>query len=76
MLVLDLPLTQRQREIIPLVAEGLTNKDIARALGISPGTVAVHMWRLRDRVHRQGRTAIAIEGLRLIAVEDAEGSKG
>lgn len=36
-------LTQRQREVISLMAEGRSNKEIARALRIAPGTVKVHV---------------------------------
>ena len=36
-------LTPRQREVLSLVAEGLTNREIARRLDISPGTVRIHL---------------------------------
>ena len=36
-------LTDRQREIAELVARGLTNKAIARTVGISVGTVEAHV---------------------------------
>jgi RNA polymerase sigma factor (sigma-70 family) len=35
-------LTPREREVIALMAEGWTNKEIGRALGISPRTVEIH----------------------------------
>ncbi len=50
------PLTTREREIVRLVAEGLSNDDIATRLVISPLTVKTHVTRalgklgLRDRV--------------------------
>ncbi|RME74383.1 MAG: DNA-binding response regulator [Chloroflexi bacterium] len=37
-----LPLTDREIEVLTLIAEGLTNKDIGERLGISPRTVARH----------------------------------
>ena len=36
-------LTKRQREIVDLVTRGLTNQDIGRVLGITEGTVKVHL---------------------------------
>lgn len=36
-------LTQRQREILALLAEGCTNKEMARRLGLSAGTVKIHV---------------------------------
>ena len=35
-------LTEREREVVGLVVEGLTNKEIARALTLSPRTVETH----------------------------------
>lgn len=43
-------LTSRQREIIMLISEGLTEKDIARQLGISVHTVHVHKNNIMDRL--------------------------
>jgi DNA-binding CsgD family transcriptional regulator len=39
----DLPLSPRQREILALVAEGHSTAAISDRLGISPGTVKVHL---------------------------------
>ena len=36
-------LTPRQREILALVASGLSSPDVADQLGISPGTVKTHL---------------------------------
>lgn len=43
-------LTPRQREVLQLVAEGLTTREIAGRLGISEKTVEVHRSHLMDRV--------------------------
>ena len=44
-------LTPRQREILQLIAEGYTTKDIARKLGLSTNTVEVHRANLMDRLN-------------------------
>jgi DNA-binding NarL/FixJ family response regulator len=43
-------LTEREREIIRLVAQGLSNKDIAYQLSISDSTVRHHMTSIFDKV--------------------------
>ena len=43
-------LTPRQREILRLVAEGVTTKAIARRLGISVKTVEAHRTQMMDRL--------------------------
>jgi DNA-binding NarL/FixJ family response regulator len=43
-------LTPRQREILQLVAEGHTSKDIARSLGLSYRTVETHRNQLMKRL--------------------------
>lgn len=43
-------LTPRQREILQLIAEGSTTKDIAKALGISVKTVETHRAQLMERL--------------------------
>ena len=43
-------LTSRQREILQLVAEGRTTKQIAHRLGISPKTVEAHRAAIMDRI--------------------------
>lgn len=43
-------LTPRQREILQLIAEGKTTKEVARVLGISVKTVETHRTQLMDRL--------------------------
>lgn len=53
-------LTARELEVVDLVAEGLTNKEIARRLEISPATVKVHVERLISKLGVADRTQAAV----------------
>jgi two-component system nitrate/nitrite response regulator NarL len=53
-------LSPREREVADLVAKGLRNRDIAAALGISEGTVKVHLCRVYERLGISSRTELAI----------------
>ena len=44
-------LTARQREVIQLLAEGHSMKEIAGILNIAPRTVAFHKYRIMDQLH-------------------------
>lgn len=52
-------LTPREREIVSLMSEGLSNKHIARQLGIQNATVKNHVHSIlsKMRVHRRGEAA-------------------
>ncbi|MBR1123483.1 response regulator transcription factor [Bradyrhizobium lablabi] len=52
-------LTDREREIMHLVAEGLSNKAIARRLNISQGTIKVHLHHIYQKLEIRNRTALA-----------------
>src|SRR4051812_33799192 len=44
------PLSARQREVLQLLAEGRTMKEIARILAITPRTVAFHKYRMMEEL--------------------------
>ena len=53
-------LTPREREVLKLVADGLPNKQIARALGITEKTVKTHMTKVFEAIGVTDRTAAAL----------------
>jgi len=52
-------LTERQREVLPLMARGLTNREIASVLGIAEGTVKNHVAAILERLEIANRTEAA-----------------
>lgn len=53
-------LTTRERQVLEGIARGLTNKEIARDLGIGPGTVKTHVERLIAKLGVADRTQAAV----------------
>ncbi|MDQ0943682.1 LuxR C-terminal-related transcriptional regulator [Streptomyces sp. V1I1] len=54
------PLTGRETAVAALVAEGLTNREIAARLDLSASTVATHLDNVRDKLGMRSRTQIAL----------------
>ena len=53
-------LTQREREVAFLVADGLKNRAIAQRLAISPATVATYVQRIQARLDLRQRSEIEV----------------
>ena len=53
-----LGLTRREQQIIPLIAEGLTNKEIANRFCLSEQTVKNHLYRMKHKIGAQDRLSI------------------
>lgn len=58
------PLSPREMEILQYVTRGLSNKQIAQALGISHQTVKNHMTAILHKLHVEDRTQAAVYALR------------
>ncbi len=54
------PLTAREHQIARVMAEGLTNKEIAQRLRLAEGTVKVHLHRIYRKLGITNRTTLAI----------------
>jgi len=53
-------LTEREREIVSLVAEGLTNDEIAARLVLSPATARTHVSRAMVKLHARDRAQLVV----------------
>ena len=60
----DFGLTDREVEILQLMAAGRTNKEIAQALIISPGTVRFHVSNVLSKMGVKNRTEAVSMALR------------
>ena len=58
------PLTERELETLRLIAQGLTNQEIAGQLTISERTVGKHVSNILDKLHLANRTQAALYALR------------
>jgi len=58
------PLTQREREILALIASGKSNSEIAEALYIAAGTVRVHVHAILQKLEVRDRTQAVVIALR------------
>lgn len=66
----DAALSPREREVLSLVAAGMSTKNVATELGIAKPTLDVHLRRIRDKYAKIGRPAEGRGDLVLRALED------
>lgn len=52
-------LTERERQIMRLVSEGLSNKEIGRRLHVTDGTIKVHLHHIFQKLDISNRTSLA-----------------
>jgi DNA-binding NarL/FixJ family response regulator len=64
------PLTTREREVLRLLASGLTNKEIAQRLGVTDHTIKFHVNGILGKLGAATRTEAVVEAARrgIIAV--------
>jgi DNA-binding CsgD family transcriptional regulator len=62
----DLPsLTERELDVLALVAQGLTNRQISRRLFISPATVRTHLEHIYDKLGVRSRAGAVSAAFRI-----------
>ncbi|TGQ31072.1 MULTISPECIES: response regulator transcription factor [unclassified Mesorhizobium] len=60
-------LTPRQRNVLELIVEGHSNKQIARKLGLGEGTIKIHLAALFRNLGVRNRAAAAVAGSRMMS---------
>ena len=59
----ELPVTQREREVLEWLAAGKTDREIAAILGMSPRTVQKHLQHIYEKLGVETRTAAVMRAL-------------
>src|SRR4051812_1725422 len=54
-------LTRREREVAELIAEGMSNEQIAERLVLTPGTVANHVAHILSKLRLMSRVQVAVK---------------
>ena len=65
-------LTEREKEILRLVSQGMSNKAIAQDLSLSVGTVKVHVSHILDKLDVSNRTEASMRALQMGLITQAE----
>ena len=63
-------ITPRQSDLLRLVADGHTNAQVARRLGLSEGTVRTHLENIYGRLRVSSRTAAVLRAFPDLAAQD------
>lgn len=59
----DVPLTPKEEQVLGLLAEGKTNRQIASEIHLAEGTVKNYVSRIMDKLHAQSRTELAVRAV-------------
>lgn len=65
-------LTPREEQVVALVADGLTNRDVARELGLSEHTIKKYLFRIFDKVGVSSRVELVLYAVTRGAARNAE----
>ena len=63
------PLTEREMEVLPLLSEGLSNKEIAARLIVAPSTVKQHRKNIYGKFDVHSRTQAVARGRELALLQ-------
>jgi two-component system nitrate/nitrite response regulator NarP len=58
-------LSEREREIALLVARGLSNKEVGQSLGLTEGTVKIHLHSIFQKIGAKNRYGLIIQSVPL-----------
>jgi DNA-binding NarL/FixJ family response regulator len=65
----DTALNEKEARVLQLIAEGMTNKQIANTVFLAEGTVKNYVSRIMEKLHATSRTELAVMAVRQRRVE-------
>ena len=65
-------LSEREKEVLLLISQGCTNKEIAARLFLSPYTARNHVIRILDKLGLSRRSEAAVQAVRLGLVDESD----
>ena len=68
--------TKREEQVVNLVAEGLTNRDISKRLNLSEHTVRNYLFRIFDKLGTSNRLELALYALHPRSIDQPDGTFG
>lgn len=68
-----LRLSDREQAVINLLHLGMTNKEMAKEIGISPETVKIHIKSISDKIGTRNRTELIVRALELGLIRKIDG---
>lgn len=60
----DIPLTEREVDVIRMIADGMDNKEISSALFLAEGTVRNNISKMLEKLHLKDRTQLAVYAIK------------
>lgn len=60
---MDDPLTDKEERVLELIAQGMSNKQIAATVFLAEGTVKNYVSRIMDKLHARSRTELAVRAV-------------
>jgi DNA-binding NarL/FixJ family response regulator len=66
-------LTEKEREVLILLGQGMTNKEIAARLSRSPNTIKIHVSHILEKLNLRSRTEAALTGFNITAAPMCDG---
>ena len=69
-------LTEKEREVLGLLGQGMTNKEIGALLSRSPNTIKIHVSHILEKLNLRSRTEAALTSFKFASSDYGRSSDG